>query len=49
MTKYKLGTPQNVTKNKVILQQKDILDNTPQGFLFLDPVFEYWFKKEYIK
>ena len=49
MAKYKLGTPQNVTKNKMVLQQKDILDNTTQGFSFLDPVFEYWFKNEYIK
>lgn len=49
MSKYKLGTPQNVSKNKMVLQQKDILDNTPEGFHFLDPVFEYWFKSEYEK
>lgn len=48
MEKYKLGTPQNVTKNKTVLQRKDILDKTPEGFSFLDPVFEYWFKKEYL-
>lgn len=48
MLNYQLGTPQNVTKNKTILQRKDILDKTPEGFSFLDPVFEYWFRSEYL-
>ena len=47
MSKYKLGTPQNVSKNKIVLEQKDILDKTVEGFYFLDPVFEFWFKSEY--
>ncbi|MEG0891593.1 MAG: ATP-binding protein [Bacteroidales bacterium] len=49
MEKYQLGTPQNVTKNKTVLQRKDLLDKTPEGFSFLDPVFEYWFRKEYVE
>jgi hypothetical protein len=49
MEKYLLGTPQNVTKNKTALQRKDFLDKTPDGFKFLDPVFEYWFRKEYVE
>lgn len=48
MSKYKLGTPQNVSKNKIVLEQKDILDKTVEGFYFLDPVFEFWFKSEYV-
>ena len=48
MSKYKLGTPQNVSKNKLVLQQKDILDKIPEGFYFLDPVFEYWFRGKYV-
>ena len=40
MSKYKLGTPQNVSKNKIVLEQKDILDKTVEGFYFLDPVFQ---------
>lgn len=49
MSKYKLGTPQNVSKNKLVLQQKDILDRIPEGFYFLDPVFEYWFRGKYLE
>lgn len=48
MRKYQLGTPQNVAKNKVTLQRKDILDKTTEGLCFLDPVFESWFRSEYI-
>lgn len=48
MSKCKLGTPQNVSKNKLVLQQKDILDKIPEEFYFLDPVFEYWFRGEYV-
>ena len=48
MSKYKLGTPQNVSKNIIVLEQKDILDKTVEGFYFLDPVFEFWFKSEYV-
>ena len=49
MQKYALGTPQNVSKNKVLLQRRDLVDLTKQGFVFLDPVFEYWFKAEYLQ
>jgi len=48
MTKYRLGTPNNVSKNKILLQKRDIIDKTPDGFEFLDPVFERWFLFEYI-
>jgi hypothetical protein len=49
MEKYKLGTPNNVTKNKLTLQKNDILDYTNNQFNFLDPVFEKWFKKQFVK
>jgi len=48
MNKYSLGTPQNVSKNKILLQKRDLIDKTPEGFVFLDPVFERWFTLEYI-
>ena len=35
MSKYKLGTPQNVSKNKIVLEQKDILDKRWKVFIFL--------------
>jgi len=45
--KYSLGTPSNVTKNKKILQRRDILDKTDEGYQFLDPIFKKWLLQEY--
>lgn len=45
MNKYKLGTPRNVFKNKLILQNNDIIDFKNNMFEFLDPAFELWFLK----
>ena len=46
MKKYKLGTPRNISKNKGVLENKDIIEfyvnNKPS---FVDPFFEIWFKK----
>ncbi|MDR0829917.1 MAG: ATP-binding protein [Prevotellaceae bacterium] len=47
MEKYGLGTPSNITKNKKLLQRKDFLDKTQDGFQFLDPIFKKWLLKEY--
>ena len=47
MNKYKIGTPQNVAKNKKMLQNRDIIEKTKDGFVFLDPVFKLWFVKMY--
>jgi AAA+ ATPase superfamily predicted ATPase len=49
MSKYKLGTPRNVSKNKSMLQQLDIIEKTLDNFEFLDPVFERWFRRQYAK
>jgi len=49
LTKYNLGTPQNVLKNKAVLQKRDLIDKTKNDYVFLDPVFEEWFKQEYSK
>jgi len=49
ITKYNLGTPQNVLKNKTVLQKRDLIDKTKTDFVFLDPVFEQWFINEYSK
>lgn len=49
MQEYSLGTPQNITKNKTILQSKDILNKTVDGLEFLDPVFEKWFILEFCR
>lgn len=45
MRKYKLGTPNNITKNKTVLENKDIVEFSGDGCHFLDPFFKYWYKK----
>jgi uncharacterized protein len=45
MQKYRLGTPRNVSKNKAILINNDMISNGDGSYLFLDPVFELWFRK----
>ena len=48
MNNYPIGTPQNVSKNKKVLQNRDIIERTDDGFTFLDPVFKRWFIRTYI-
>lgn len=48
LEEYHLGTSANVNKNKQALINKDILDQTENGFELLDPVFELWFRKIYL-
>ena len=45
MNKYRLGTPRNVSKNKMNLQTNDIINQVNGLYEFLDPVFELWFLK----
>lgn len=42
MNRYCMGTPQNVSKNKKMLQNRDIVEKTKDGFSFLDPIFKRW-------
>ena len=44
---YNLGTGASVTKNKKLLLEKDLIDQTSKGFEFLDPAFRLWFLKQY--
>jgi len=48
MVKFNIGTPNNIRKNKAILEQKDILDFHTGDPLFLDPFFEHWFRKNFL-
>lgn len=45
MRNYNMGTPRNVLKNRAVLEGKDVIDVTPGEILFIDPLFEIWFKK----
>ncbi len=47
MTDYKTGTPRNVSKNKTLLINNDVIQEVDGGFEFLDPAFEIWFKKQF--
>ena len=35
----------NVSKNKKILQEKDIVEIHGKAIIFNDPVFEYWLRQ----
>jgi hypothetical protein len=45
MLKYVIGTPRNILKNKQILMERDIIDESEGAFVFLDPAFEIWFRR----
>ncbi len=48
MRDYKLGTPNNVTKNKAALIDADIIHEFAGTFELLDPAFELWFLKQFM-
>jgi hypothetical protein len=45
MLQFNLGTPRNVSKNKMVLIEKDIIEIHGEYLLFNDPIFEYWLRK----
>jgi hypothetical protein len=47
MLKHRLGTPRNVSKNKTMLVNNDIIHEVNSYFEFVDPAFELWFKKQF--
>lgn len=47
MQKHLLGTPRNVSKNKTLLINNDIIHEVNSMFEFVDPAFELWFKKQF--
>jgi len=47
MEQYKLGTPRNVSKNKDILINRDIIHENNGVYEFLDPAFELWFRWQF--
>lgn len=47
---YALGTPRNVSKNRSILEGRDMIIKDENGiYEFLDPAFELWFGKQYFQ
>lgn len=49
MQRYELGTPRNVSKNKKILLEKEIIISENGGFEFTDPCLELWLRKEFLQ
>jgi len=47
MQHYLLGTPNNVSKNKNILINNDLIQEIDGRYEFVDPAFELWFNKQY--
>lgn len=48
MHEHRLGTPRNVQKAREGLEAKDIVERTKDGWGFLDPGFERWFRREFM-
>ena len=47
MNIYQLGTPRNVSKNKTILINNDLIQEIDGVYEFVDPAFELWFRKQF--
>ena len=45
--KYELGSAQTITRNKRMLTERDFIEKEGGLYVFSDPVFERWFKREY--
>lgn len=45
MEEFNLGTPRNVSKNKKILTEKDIIEIHSETITFNDPIFEFWLRQ----
>ena len=48
MNEFRLGTPHNVSKNKAILINIDVIGKSGDSYYFLDPAFELWFRKAFL-
>ena len=46
-TKYHLGNPNTISKNKKVLQNKDIVEVKGGKMVFVDPIYRLWFEREY--
>jgi hypothetical protein len=49
LTKYRLGTSANISKQKKVLYEKELIDIRGTRLEFLDPVYELWFRKNILR
>ena len=47
--RYKLGNMQTITRNKRRLQVLDIVEQQGEKLVFVDAVYELWFRRQYHK
>lgn len=47
--RYTLGNQQTVTRNKKRLQELDIIEMAEEHFVFVDSVYELWFRQQYYR
>ena len=45
--KYRLGSKSNIARIESVLLNKELIDKKPDGVYFADPVFAFWFHREY--
>ncbi len=48
MQSYRLGTPRNVQKAREVLEANDVIERVKDGWGFLDPGLELWFRREFM-
>ena len=46
-SKYHLGNPNTISKNKKALLNKDIVEMKGGKMIFVDPIYRLWFEREY--
>lgn len=49
LEEYQLGTKSNITRLRKVLLEKEIIEMDKDGICLADPVFELWFKREYLQ
>ena len=45
--KYELGSAQTITRNKRMLTERDFIEKEGNKYVFSDPIFELWFRREH--
>lgn len=49
LEEYRLGSKSNVSRIETVLLEKELIEKRQDGVHFADPVFAFWFQREYCK
>lgn len=47
LEEFRLGSKSNIARIESVLLEKELIDKRADGVYFADPVFAYWFHREY--